>query len=191
MLRGGYAALITILGISIFDYVQRFLNCGFSLVESGAPFPVWMIFYVMGVLKAQGLKLPFESKKPLLLAFFSIGLCCLHMLLLYVLTGNVVPGIKLSAHIYSYFAIMWLFSDSARERFLKVQNNVVCRLLAHIGKVSFFIYLTHVLVLFVIGHIGLPPVWLLLWGLGAVLSCLLAFCGERLCKGSLGRLLGF
>lgn len=163
--------LIAILGISIFDYVQRFTNCGFSLVESGSPFPVWMIFYVMGVLKAQGLKLPFESKRPLFWAIFSIGLCCLHMLLLYELTGNVVPGIKLTAHIYSYFAIMWLLSDSARDRFHKIQNNVVCRLLAHIGKVSFFIYLTHGLVLVVLFHVGLPTVWLLLWGLGTVLSC--------------------
>ena len=56
--------VITIIGIAIFDYVIRIKGMKLSMVQSGSPFPVWMVFYVMGVLKAQNIKFPFQTKKP-------------------------------------------------------------------------------------------------------------------------------
>lgn len=122
---GNYAVIITIIGISLFDYVMRIENAKLSLVESAGIFPVWMIFYVMGVLKVQGIKLPFQTKRPLRYAILAIILCCVHIYLLYRIGGTVTPGIKLSAHIYSYFMIMWLFTDKARMCYNKIQNKVL------------------------------------------------------------------
>jgi len=100
---GKYAVIITLIGITLFDYLLRIKSVNVPLVGSAGLFPVWLIFYVMGVLKVQKINLPFLCKRPLTWAIFAILLCCLQIGLMYKLNGVVVHGIKLSAHIYSFF----------------------------------------------------------------------------------------
>lgn len=190
--RGGnYAVIITIIGISLFDYVMRIENVKLSLVESAGIFPVWMIFYVMGVLKAQGFEIPLQNKHPLRYSILAIFLCCVHIYLLYRIGGTVTPGIKLSAHIYSYFIIMWLFTDKARKCYNKIQNKALGRLFVYIGRVSFFMYLTHCLVLFTFSHLHIPDFWSLRWLLGIVLSTLMAYVCDKKCPARMRRYVGF
>ena len=85
------------------------------------------------VMKVQGIKLPLQNKYPLHYAMLAILLCCVHIYLLHRLNGNVVHGIKLSAHSYSYFIIMWLFTDKARTYYNKIQNKALGRLVVYIG----------------------------------------------------------
>lgn len=188
---GNYAVIITIIGISLFDYVMRIENAKLSLVESAGIFPVWMIFYVMGVLQVQGIKLPLQNKYPLHYAMLAILLCCVHIYLLHRMNGNVVHGIKLSAHIYSYFIIMWLFTDKARTYYNKIQNKALGRLVVYIGRVSFFMYLTHCLVIFTFFHLHIPDFWSLRWLLCIVLSTLMAYVCDKKCPARMRRYVGF
>lgn len=179
------------IGISLFDYAMRIANVSLSMVESGAPFPVWMIFYVMGVLKAQGIALPFQNKHSLRYAMFGVLLCCIHIYVLYQVTGSLVHGIKLSAHIYSYFMIMWLFTDKARMCYNKIQNKALGRLIVYIGRVSFFMYLTHCLIIFTFSHLHIPNFWSLRWLLCIVLSTLMAYVCDKKCPIRMRRYVGF
>ena len=61
---------------------------------------------------------------------------------MYKLNGGVVHGIKLSAHIYFFFVVMWLFTKQARSCYSKIQNIKVVHHVIMVGKLSFFIYLT-------------------------------------------------
>lgn len=170
---------------------MRIENAKLSLVESAGIFPVWMIFYVMGVLKVQGIKLPFQTKRPLRYAILAIILCCVHIYLLYRIGGTVTQGIKLSAHIYSYFMIMWLFTDKARMCYNKIQNKVLGRLIVYIGRVSFFMYLTHCLVIFTFSPLHIPDFWSLRWLLCIVLSTLMAYVCDKKCSARMRRYVGF
>lgn len=188
---GNYAVIITIIGISLYDYVMRIENVKLSLVESAGIFPVWMIFYVMGVLKAQGFEILLQNKHPLRYSILAIILCCVHIYLLYRIGGTVTPGIKLSAHIYSYFIIMWLFTDKARKCYNKIQNKALGRLFVYIGRVPFFMYLTHCLVLFTFSHLHIQDFWSLRWLLGIVLSTLMAYVCDKKCPARMRRYVGF
>lgn len=86
---GKYAVIITLIGITLFDYLLRIKSINVPLVGSAGLFPVWLIFYVMGVLKAQKINLPFLCKRPLIWALFAILLCCLQIGLMYKLNGGV------------------------------------------------------------------------------------------------------
>lgn len=188
---GIYAVFLTIIGISMFDYFMRIEKMDLSLVESAGLFPVWMIFYVMGVLKAQGIEYPFQCKHPLRYAILAILLCCVHIYMIYQVCGTITPGIKLSAHIYSYFLIMWLFTDKARMYYNKMGNTTLGRLVVYIGRVSFFMYLTHCLILFTYLHLHMPNLWSLRWILSIVLSTLMAYMCDKICPARMRRHVGF
>lgn len=73
------------------------------------------------------------------------------LLLSYITTKISVPfqnrmvGMKLSTHVYSFAAIMLLFSERA-QKFLS-SNNPVFRFFTRIGAISFGIYLTHMYII--------------------------------------------
>lgn len=162
-----------------------------SLVESAGIFPVWMIFYVMGVLKVQEIKLPLQNQHPLIYAILAIILCCAHIYLLCRIGGTVTHGIKLSAHIYSYFIIMWLFTGKSRMYYNKIQNKALGRLMVYIGRVSFFMYLTHCLILLAFSNLHVPRFWYVRWLLCIVLSTLLAYVCDKMCPARMKRYVGF
>ena len=91
---------------------MRIENVKLSLVESAGIFPVWMIFYVMGVLKAQGFEILLQNKHPLRYSILAIILCCVHIYLLYRIGATVTPGIKLSAFFMYLTHCLVLFTFS-------------------------------------------------------------------------------
>lgn len=182
---------ITIFGISLFDYCMRVKGMHLTLVESAAPFPVWMVFYVMGVLKAQRIEYPIRTSNPLCWAIAGIALCCCHIVWFYHFNGNLVHGIKLSAHIYSFFVISWLFSDKARRIYNRISNLRISVVVAKIGRWSFFIYLTHCLWLWALSELQIVLNWSIGWMLCIFMSFLFAGCFNRLCPIKFKRYVGF
>lgn len=188
---GGYSVIVTIIGISLFDYMQRILGMKLTLVEAASPFPVWMVFYVMGVLKAQNIKFPFHTKKPWIGAAIGIMLCLIHISWLYIQYDSIAPGIKLSSHIYTYFVIMWLFSDNARSLYNKIRYAKIADWIVETGRLSFFIYLTHCLIIFTFSIIHIPNLWSVQWPLCIVLSYVFAKLCDKQCSERIKRYIGF
>lgn len=188
---GKYAVAITLVGICTFDYILRIKGVTVSLVGSAGLFPVWLVFYVMGVLKAQNIPLPFYCKKPIFWAMLAILLCCLQIFLMHEITGNVVHGIKLSAHIYSFFVVMWIFSNTAKTYYTRIQNLKLVQHLIVLGKLSFFIYLTHYLFIYAFNYIHFPNFWSLRWVALICLSYGMAFLFDKVCPLKLRKYFGF
>ena len=162
-----------------------------TLVEAASPFPVWMVFYVMGVLKAQNIKFPFQTKKPWIGAAIGLILCLIHIAWLYTQYGSIAPGIKLSSHIYTYFVIMWLFLDNARSLYNKIRYSKMAGWIVETGRLSFFIYLTHCLIIFTFSIIHIPNLWSVRWLLCIVLSYVFAKLCDKQCSERIKRYIGF
>ena len=162
-----------------------------SLVESAGLFPVWMLFYVMGVLKAQNLNFPIRIRHYALCVFVSIGLCLGQIYWFRTDFGLVVPGIKLTSHLYTYVIIAWMFSGSARNIYNKLCGLKIIQLMNEVGRLSFFIYLYHTLILWVFSHFPIPSFWYLRWILCAVVSFLLAKGCHQVCPQKFKRYIGF
>lgn len=188
---GRYAVLLTVIGITLFDYVKRIKGMNVPMTGSAGLFPVWFIFYVLGVLKAQNIKFPFLCKKPLNWAMFAILLSCLQIFLLYKLNGTVVHGIKLSAHIYSFFVVIWLFTKQARACYATFQSLWIAHHIVVIGKLSFFIYLTHCLFLYAFNYIQFPNYWSLRWCVCLCLSYTMAMLFDKACPLKMKKYFGF
>lgn len=215
-MRGGYAVAITIVGVSLFDYCMQIKGMRLSLAESLAPFPVWIVFYVIGVLKAQRIQPPVRTSKPLCWAIGGIVLCCCQIAWFYHLSGTFAYGVKLSTQVYSYFVVCWLFSDQARKVYNRISNMRFSAAVSVFGRWSFFVYLTHTLWTWGVlspyfnllnsalrtlcqRSFGLAPSsqlqLLLNWGMGwimcIVISFLFAACFDKLCPVKLKRYIGF
>ena len=162
-----------------------------SLVESAGLFPVWMLFFVMGVLNAQNINFPIRIWHYALCVMVSIGLCLGQIYWFQTLYDNVVPGIKLSSHVYTYIIIAWMFSDSARNMYNKLCGTKIIQLMNEIGRLSFFIYLCHTLILWVFSHFPIPSFGYLRWILCAIVSYLLAKGSKHICPQNIRRYIGF
>ncbi len=187
---GGYSVIVTIFGISLFDYVMRIKHANLTMVQSGSPFIVWMVFYVMGVLKAQDLRMPVRTKRPLVCAAIGIILSCIHIAWLHNHYGSIAHGIKLSSHLYTYFVILWLFSDSARLWYDKAKKTKMANWMNEMGKLSFFIYLTHCLILFAMQYIHIPRIWPMKWLACTLLSYMFAKLCDKICPAGIKKYIG-
>lgn len=188
---GGYSVIITTIGVCLFDYILKIRGVELGLLLSCGPFCVWMVFYVMGVLKAQGLKLPFETAHPLRLAMAAIALCSLQIYIFYLWNGSVVHGTRLFAYIYSYFIIMWLLSDNARCMYNRVKDSRLTKMIVNIGRISFFIYLTHLLIIMLVSKLAGTMPWVIRWAVCMALSTLFAICCQKTCPDRLRKFVGF
>lgn len=175
----------------MFDYTQRILGMKLTLVEAASPFPVWMVFYVMGVLKAQNIKFPFQTIRPWIGAAIGITLCVVHIAWIYTQYGSIVHGIKLSSQIYTYFVIMWLFSDNARSFYNKIRYSKIADWIVETGRLSFFIYLTHCLIIFTFSIIHIPYLWSVRWPLCIILSYIVAKVCDKQCNRFVKKYIGF
>ena len=129
---------------------MRIKHANLTMVQSGSPFIVWMVFYVMGVLKAQGLRMPVRTKRPLVCAAIGIILSCIH--------------------------IAWLHSHYGS--------------IAHMGKLSFFIYLTHCLILVAMQYIHIPRIWPMKWLACTLLSYMFAKLSDKICPAGIKKYIG-
>ena len=110
---------------------------------------------------------------------------------MYKLNGGVVHGIKLSAHIYSFFVVIWLFTKQARSCYAKIQNIKVVHHVIVVGKLSFFIYLTHCLFLYAFNYLQFSNVWSLRWVTCLCLSYGMAMVFDKVCPQKMKKYFGF
>lgn len=159
----GGVIIINLLWITAFVYLQNIRGYSFPLLYSGTPFPMWMMFFYLGIRIAQGNRL-YNTKMHLCgaIIFWVIAMFATHW---YVSNYGTGYGIKPSTHIMSAFLIMFLFSRNIEQWVNShFEGNSLYKLLCKIGKDSFGIYLTHCFTIkYVMPYFNIKDWWLFSW----------------------------
>lgn len=160
------------------------------MVASGSPFPVWLIFFALGVSAAQGTITKISVKRLVLFSLGSIILCFAECLLTHEYFGSWNHGIKPTSHLYSFFVILLIFQSNSKLLYEKIQSTHIDNVICYVGRVSFFIYLTHMLVLRY-GSKILPSVWIVQWFSIVILSVVFAYVVDKITPDKYKKYIGF
>ena len=136
------AAVISIVSISFVTHIRAFECIELPLIIYAGPFPVWLIFFVLGVTLQ-------KSKRDYSLVWVVIAIIA-SLLLQIIETHYLIKigaqgyGIKISSFLFSAFIIILFFSNRIERVFN--QNSILNKMIVYIGSISFGIYLSHMLV---------------------------------------------
>ncbi|MBR1543184.1 MAG: hypothetical protein IJ628_11315 [Bacteroidaceae bacterium] len=135
-------------------YVTAIKNIQVPLTLYAGPFPLWIVFFVLGVVLAGKER---NYKVGLILVGIFIAFICqiveAKMLCSYS-THGIGFGIKPSSFVFSILVILLLFSKQAEGAYNNDKR--FNRLIAYVGRISFVIYLSHTLVILFFARI---PFW--------------------------------
>jgi fucose 4-O-acetylase-like acetyltransferase len=138
------SSLITLGGIVLLVYLMHVMRYNIPIYLNGTPFVLWLVFYVLGVKFYNGV--PFRWWFLPLALFFL--LCSLGETYFYSTIGKVAHGIKISSHFYSAFVILIVLSKEFREKFVRIFESIkIIQGISWLGRQSFFVYLSHMLVI--------------------------------------------
>jgi len=154
--------LVTLIGMVGFLYCQHILCLNLPMVFSGGPCVLWIAFYVLGV---------YFSENPWICRSFVFCVACallfiafsLHEIQLLSHYGHTVWGIKLTSHFYSFFIILIIFSEKLKSFICRYERCLLFTILAWFGRISFFVYLTHCLLIWLVGKYISSQIWYLKW----------------------------
>lgn len=181
---GGVILAVSILsGIAI-----AWLGCNkFPLTVYAGPFTTWLVFFYMGVILS-------KSGRT-----YNIGLyfCLLPISIIammaeaYLLDINAKSGagLKPTVYIYSLLIILILFSKKVQD--LYNERNRLNKIISHIGKISFGIYLIHCIVLMILGQIINTNAWVIKWILVATISIFIIVISRRFLPDRVNKYIGF
>lgn len=143
--------MVAIILVTYLDLVKGY---GMSSLEKGGLFPVWLLFFVMGVYLGNRKERAYRLWPWLFVMGIGLFLSFLETKWLYPLY-HMGYGIKASAHLYSLAVIMVLFSEKTQRKFTSF--GLWFRLLVWLGQISFGIYLIHCFFIMVLSR--LPFHW--------------------------------
>ena len=138
------SAVVSSVCMLILFYLTMIRDLSFPLIVYAGPFPVWMVFFVLGIYLGHNDRLLASKRRLFIFVFLgliiSVAETYLHIYISDSLTGL---GIKAGAFIYSFAVILLLFSYKTT----KSSNSQVWHFFVYLGKISFGVYLTHMLFL--------------------------------------------
>lgn len=121
-------------------YITKIKGVSLPLIVYAGPFPVWIVFFVLGIYIGKKGELSIPRNKLLILTLAGLSLSIAETYMNINLTNSFTGlGIKLGAFIYSFFLIMYLFT----YRDTNNSESPLWKLTVYIGKISFGIYLIH------------------------------------------------
>ena len=152
--------LVSELSIAFMIYLRTVCDMDIPLLLFAGLFPVWIVFYMMGIYLG---RLPERNYSPIIpLLIIIAGLVLSQFEASYLFrhyeTGF---GIKPTSFLYAFGVILFLFSSRVERRTMRIlgQSN---RFLTYVGNVSFGIYLIH---LHFVGRLAqkFSSDWLMRW----------------------------
>ena len=188
---GGYFAVaVSLLGITYFVVAQHIYCLGLPLVLSGSPFPVWFIFFYLGVSFAKG---KYLNVNMLIIVICIVIAVALEFMEIWFLKpyGHVVYGLKFSAQLYSTFAVLLLFNAKVKERYSYFESRKAIEMIKYIGRISFVIYLSHTLYILLLDHFIAIDNWFIKFVVITIVSVIVAFVLKRVVPEGKLRYIGF
>jgi surface polysaccharide O-acyltransferase-like enzyme len=146
------SALLSALCMIILLYMTTMQNISIPLILYAGPFPVWIVFFVLGIYMGKRDKLSVSTKLLFIFALAGLLISIAETYLHIYISGSFQGlGIKLGAFIYSFTVILFLFSMQTN----KSLNSLVWRFMVYLGRISFGVYLTHI---FFLSYLARPVV---------------------------------
>lgn len=134
------AATISAVCMLILFYLTDMRHLSIRLIAYAGFFPVWIVFFVLGVFLGKKRRLSFSV--PILVTATIIGLLLSigeTYLRIYLIRSPNPLGIKLSTFVYSFAIILLLFALRRETG----RRGVVWRFMVYMGRISFGVFLTH------------------------------------------------
>ncbi len=173
---GIIAALSSISSILLLTYVIQVKGVYLPLILYAGWSPLWIIFFFMGVYLGRRSNREYSLKWILIASLLFLGLSYVECRYLMTFHGG-GDGIKISAFLFSFFAILLLMS-SCLEQFIN-KLKWLHFLGTTFGKYSFGIYLSHLY--FIMIYSRLFPQWnQLSWCFKWAVVCMLSYSIVRL-----------
>ena len=162
------SALVSAVFIILMTWLTAVQGLNLLLLFRAGPFPVWLVFFVLGLYLGAHRR-DYRLRWPLLCVVAGFVASCAETLWLNEQTGVPVVGIKLSAFCYAAAVIVFLFSGRAEQA--AVRHGAWLQPLAWVGRLSYGVYLSHLLVLMVLRHFIKFPGWFVEWLVALAATC--------------------
>lgn len=163
--KANVLVLVLLLLISvIWSYMHVKYNlisrAGLPLIVYAAPFPNLFVFFVLGCwlgIKERN----YSFYMALVCCLLSLGLCVYETYYHYENSNLVILGMKVSSHIFDFFAVLLLFHKKTKDLY---KENIITVFISRLGISSFTIYLCHMLIAIFLFKVNfLNSSWLLKW----------------------------
>lgn len=149
---------MTAIAVSVVSYSIYVKGMAIPLVLYAGAFPVWMAFFVVGIWLGSMERRDYKIWPWILTVLVGLILCYAESRMLISLCGK-GAGLKLSTQIYSFGAVMLLFSDRVQRRL--EGDNPLFRFIVWVGSISFGIYLVHMYILELLNEYNPTGNWFL------------------------------
>lgn len=180
------AFIITMLAIAVVSFLYLVEGRSMFLIVRAGPFPVWLVFFVVGIYLGKMKERDYTLWPWLLLCVAGLVLSCWETRWLYPLhhTGY---GIKPSSHLYSMAVIMLLFSRKVQA--VCTSDGRLFNLFVRLGRISFGVYLIHCFFIMAVAHF-LHLSWTCLTAAALLLTVSFIYATRRF-EPALARRVGF
>lgn len=187
--RGGVVIIffITIITIGLVSYIDLIKGYNMSLLMKGGPFPVWLVFFTIGIYLGNKKERTYRLWPWFLVLIIGLFLSFLETRWVYSIY-HVGYGIKPSTHVYSLAVIIVLFSEKIQEIF--TSDSLLFRAFVRLGRISFGVYLVHCFFIAALNRLPFHLGWLSQTFVVLALSLCLIYAVQRVMP-SVARRVGF
>lgn len=163
-------AIISLVCVAIETWVRCIKGVKLPLIIYAGPFPLWILFFVLGVVISRNNR---DYKVLWIVFLLLVGLVLQVFETWYLNSFNGSDGFgqKISSFCFSAMMILLMFSNKTERIF--VRSVVVFKFITWIGSISFGIYLTHCLWILVLSRFIQINSWIVAWFV--VLACDIIF----------------
>lgn len=164
------AFLVSEISIASIIYLRAVCGMNIPLLIYAGFFPVWLVFYMVGIYLGRYSDRAYSLFIPLLIVLVGLALSQIESSYLVSHYGTGC-GVKPSSFLYAFGIILLLFS-SRTEKYIRKLLGDSNQLLIYVGSISFAIYLVHLVLL---GHLvnRFSGSWSIKWFLTFAISILL------------------
>ncbi|MBR4996147.1 MAG: acyltransferase [Alistipes sp.] len=180
------SVVMSMISILVITYGLKLFNVKLPLILYAGPFPVWFVFFMLGVYYSSS-SINYKTIHAIVLIILGFVLECIETYWLNVNYGGGY-GIKLSAFIYSIGVVMLILTPKLRYAY---KSNKLTSIVAYIGSMSFGIYLIHYFVVGVIKFILPIRNWALSWLLVVLCTSAAIAVARKILPMRFNKYLGF
>lgn len=182
-------ALISLISVILVDYVLFIKDYSLPLIAVLGPFPVWMVFFFMGVFFS-GRSRNYSLSRPITIAVIGLVLEFVVFGYLKNMTDKIgmAIGINPATVLFNIGIILILFSRKLEMAFT---SNFITKIIVWLGGISFGIYLSHCFVIIIVSRVLPNLSWISQWSIVVCLTAIIVLCTKSLFPKFSDKVLGF